>query len=95
MSDRPQRRRLRPAGYAAIAAACLTVSSAATPAQPHTDADSVQYVVDTVATGLRTPWSLAFLPDGAMLVTEKYGGIRLYRNGARESDTLTGIPHAY
>jgi glucose/arabinose dehydrogenase len=54
-----------------------------------------RYVVDTVATGLKNPWSLAFLPDGGMIVTEKYGGIRHYRRGSRESRLLAGGPDAF
>ena len=53
-----------------------------------------EYVVDTLASGLRTPWSLAFLPDGGMLVSEKYGGVRRYRDGVL-SDTLPGAPASY
>ena len=34
-----------------------------------------------VAVGLETPWSLAFLPDGRMLVTERPGRLRIVRGG--------------
>jgi len=37
--------------------------------------------VVAVAKGLPQPWSIAFLPDGAMLVTERAGRLRIVRNG--------------
>ncbi len=37
--------------------------------------------VTTVAEGLKSPWSLAWLPDGRMLVTEKPGRLRIITNG--------------
>ena len=45
-----------------------------------------------VAERLRNPWSLAFLPDGDMLVTEKAGSLRLIRDGALQPDPVQGVP---
>lgn len=45
----------------------------------------------TVASGLRHPWSLAFLPTGDFLVTEKDGGlVRVTRDGTRIP--VAGLP---
>src|SRR6187551_1914731 len=37
--------------------------------------------VEVVAKGLDHPWGMAFLPDGAILVTERPGRLRVIRNG--------------
>src|SRR4051812_8889910 len=47
--------------------------------------------VTVLARGLDQPWSLAFLPDGAMLITERTGAIRVFRNG-RLSSPIDGVP---
>lgn len=51
----------------------------------------VAYQVTTVAEGLQKPWGLAFLPDGALLVTEKAGRLRLLKDGVL-SPAATGVP---
>lgn len=48
--------------------------------------------VSVVVTGLGLPWSLAFLPNGDMLVTEKAGRLRLVRNGVLEAAPVSGAP---
>lgn len=61
------------------------------------------YRVETLATGLKFPWSLAFLPNGDALLTEKFGELRILReNGLdpkweldRARDTVPGIEYAY
>ena len=50
--------------------------------------------VETVAKGLEHPWSLAFLPDGRMLVTERPGRLRLAADG-KLSEPLVGVPRVY
>lgn len=51
----------------------------------------VQVLVD----GLVHPWSLAFLPDGAMLVTERPGRLRRIERDGRISAPLAGVPAVF
>lgn len=53
------------------------------------------YRYDTVADGLEYPWSLAFLPDGRMLVTERAGRLRIIDNGALLPWAVSGVPQAF
>jgi glucose/arabinose dehydrogenase len=45
-----------------------------------------------VAAGLVQPWSLAWLPDGSMLVTERPGRLRIIRNGMLDPAPIRGVP---
>lgn len=51
--------------------------------------------VKTLAEGLENVWSLAFLPDGTMLVTEKPGRMRLVSPDGKLSEPLRGLPEIY
>jgi len=48
--------------------------------------------VVVLAKGLQQPWSMAFLPDGAILVTERIGRLRIVRNGNLVSSPVAGVP---
>jgi glucose/arabinose dehydrogenase len=50
------------------------------------------YQAVTVADGLVNPWSIAFLPDGDILITERPGRLRIVRNGTLLPDPVTGVP---
>ncbi len=45
-----------------------------------------------VAGGLANPWSLAFLPDGDLLVTERPGRLRIVRDGSLDPEPIPGVP---
>ena len=45
-----------------------------------------------IADNLEHPWSVAFLPDGAMLVTERPGRLRLIRGGVLRGAPVEGTP---
>lgn len=45
-----------------------------------------------VLSGLEHPWSMAWLPDGTMLITERPGRLRVFRNGALDPNPVPGTP---
>lgn len=53
------------------------------------------YTLHTLAEGLAFPWSLVFLPDGDILVTEREGRLRVIRDGQLLPEAVTGVPDTY
>ena len=49
--------------------------------------------VKEIAKGFQNPWSLQFLPDGRMLVTERPGRMRLISMDGKVSEPVEGLPH--
>ena len=47
--------------------------------------------LDVVVRGLETPWALAFLPDGKLLITERPGRLRIFEDG-QLLPPVSGIP---
>jgi aldose sugar dehydrogenase len=76
-------------------ASCTTVNTTAAPARPEAtiaqkpDAAPRQ---NPIVEGLERPWSMAWLPDGAMLVTEKAGRLRIVQNDQLVSEPIAGVP---
>jgi glucose/arabinose dehydrogenase len=67
------------------------------PPEPRREFTTEQYViqVSTVVTGLSHPWSLAFLPDGDMLVTERDGRLRRIHDGVMQRRPISGTPSVH
>ena len=61
------------------------------PLEFHT-AEGQDIRVVVVARGLVHPWSVAFLPDGGLLVTERPGRLRIVRKGVLDPRPLAGVP---
>jgi glucose/arabinose dehydrogenase len=72
------------------AAAALAVGTWANAQPPGPPGEAFRVV--TFVEGLRNPWSMAFLPDGDMLVTERGGQLRIVRNGRLLPDPVPGVP---
>ena len=60
--------------------------------QPAAPEGQQALTVETLAEGLSVPWSITFLPDGDMLVTERPGRVRLIRDGVLAPDPVAGVP---
>ena len=48
--------------------------------------------VTELASGLERPWALAFLPNGAMLITERPGRLRYFDQGELSPQFIKGLP---
>ncbi len=64
----------------------------APPAPEQARVVSTGYKVTEIAKGLDHPWSMAFLPDGSMLVTERVGRLRLIKGGSLQPQPIAGVP---
>ena len=58
-------------------------------------ASNYGYRIVTVADGLIQPWSMAWLPNGDMLVTEKPGRLRVIRDGNLLPEAISGTPEVF
>jgi glucose/arabinose dehydrogenase len=79
----------------AVAPACATSEAdygPSPPPAPVEEAARLRFRVETVASGLRVPWSIVFLPDGRILVTERAGAVRVIEGGRLRPEPLATIP---
>src|SRR5215471_7225435 len=51
--------------------------------------------VTTLTSKLSSPWSLAFLPEGKILITERKGSMRILSQDGTLSEPLKGVPAVY
>ena len=49
----------------------------------------------TILENLEHPWSVAWLPDGAMLITERPGRLRIARDGVLDPNPIAGVPEVF
>ena len=54
--------------------------------------EKLEFSVTKVVQGLAHPWSMAFLPNGDILITERVGRLRIVRNGELDPLPVPGVP---
>ncbi len=79
----------------ATGAFCVSLVVSADAQEPVMRSAYHDYRIVTVAEGLEHPWSIAFLPGGDMLVTERPGRLRIIRNGSLLPDAVEGLPEVF
>ncbi|MDE5083247.1 MAG: PQQ-dependent sugar dehydrogenase [Trichodesmium sp. St18_bin1] len=58
-------------------------------------ASTLDYRKITLVENLEHPWSLAWLPDGEILITERPGRLRIIRDGNLDQISIAGVPQVF
>ena len=74
--------------------AATSAARAQSPAGQTVRSERETFRFEIVAGGLSTPWGLAFLPDGRLLITERAGALRIV-DGGRLLPPIAGIPSVF
>lgn len=90
--DRPCRTAGRPRTAAALIAGLMGAAGLLATTVPTAVQAQGALKTVTVARGLQHPWSVAWLPDGRMLVTERPGRLRLVPPDGRLGEPIEGLP---
>lgn len=83
------------AGPVSLALLGMMVSALVLPAKVHGqiyDSRDYEFLLQTVTNGLEHPWSMVFLPDDSILVTERQGHLRLIEDGDLKETPIEGLP---
>lgn len=78
---------------AALCASLALPMAYAKPVEVKTEAGNIQ--VKVIAEGLENVWSMAFLPDGSLLVNERAGRMRIITADGKLGQPLTGLPEIF
>jgi glucose/arabinose dehydrogenase len=81
--------------FALATAALLTAAALPLDAQEVHQTALHDYRIVTVADGFEVPWSMTWLPNGDMLVTERPGRLRIVRDGRLLPDPVPGVPEVF
>lgn len=85
------RARFRTLGAAGVAL-ILTLAACAVPKGETVRSELHDFRVITLFRGLSHPWSIAFLPDGRWLITERPGRLRVVDKGRLLPEPVAGLP---
>jgi aldose sugar dehydrogenase len=83
---------LRTIALAVISSLACSSNAQKTEVSQNTQAN---YRLVPVVSGLEHPWSVAWLPDRTMLVTERPGRVRIVRNGILDPTAIGGVPAVF
>jgi len=61
-------------------------------AGPVIESERARFRVETLVEGLRNPWGFVRLPDGRLLITERPGRLRFWKDGELDPRPVEGLP---
>jgi glucose/arabinose dehydrogenase len=76
--------------FALLALSCPYFSSTA-----YAQSSQVKFDVHVLVNGLNHPWSMVFLPDGQILLTERIGQLRIVSTDGKLSAPIKGVPAVF
>jgi glucose/arabinose dehydrogenase len=62
---------------------------------PFLDSEGERFKVETVTSGLESPWAVVALPDGRFFITERPGRLRIVENDELDPRAVPGVPPVY
>jgi glucose/arabinose dehydrogenase len=72
-----------------------TTSAISTNNANNKKSSSIGFKQVAIAKDLERPWGMAWLPDGAILITERVGRVKILRNGTLEQIAIANIPNLF